>query len=460
MRTGDSSSDPEKGEFVESGTFRVDVASMLETLSRYQFSSQKQVLFALVRCAVASGASAVEVKRLSRGAGAGFRLEFDGRLFRREELAEVFSPLLAGDPGRGKHLASAVLALLRTKPFFIRIFSAEAGVLFTGFSPRSVTPPRIERRTALEALWAKGSGESHFADILARPSDELALCPIPVLFPDGPADRLAGTEAPAGGFSFDEGGRRGIVILPDEANPAIPGASSREDSLLRVYNFGVLVENHYLRLPLLAVHARINDDNLLLDASLEGCVRDKRFSALVASLETRCEDLLRREISAQKKDLAEIGRLAEDRVYAALWRNCRQRGDAVTPPGWKDRLPDFLRNLLSFTSKTRPHECGFKNSCSRAFRLQKACLRNLKGVSTVPPEPALAVLWEAPVLLSTHGAVLSLEKTHLRVKDDRLAVSWQSRSERPGVKDAVWLASEGDRDFLNEWIPAGKWDFV
>ena len=122
-------------------------------------------------------------------------------------------------------------------------------------------------------------------------------------------------------------------------------------------------------------------------------------------------------------------------------------------------MPYSILRLLPPPPLSVPVEgLQFFETGSRAWWLQDACLRALKGQAAEPADLPRRELLRAPVLLSTRGETLDLSRIHARAARGRLAVSKKVAAEKPSAPDAVWLASFRDERFLNEWIPKDKWD--
>lgn len=109
-------------QLVDTGTFRVDAAKMLDKLRSYQLSDPRDFLSAWLRCAAASGARNI---RLESGATS-LELAFDGRAFSSSELAQPYQALVdaEGENGkRGRHFAYGLLGLYRLKPLSVSVTS-------------------------------------------------------------------------------------------------------------------------------------------------------------------------------------------------------------------------------------------------------------------------------------------------------------------------------------------------
>ncbi|HNW43151.1 MAG TPA: hypothetical protein PKI19_01510 [Elusimicrobiales bacterium] len=464
---------PGEGELVESGTFRVDTEKMLEVLSRYQLQAPEYFIRACIRCAVASGASEVRLERASGAPGTGFELGFDGRLFTKEELSDVYAPLLAGSQDRGRHLAAGILALVKTAPSLLTISSGGAPVLIAGTAEPA--PEVYAPRTLLRALWRAEPRDLPLEKILDFPAESdaaIVCCPVAVRAPGGESPPFKDIKPQEDSIAFEEDGRRGFIFpaLDDGSTPVtddIPEA----DSTVALHVLGVYAETHTMRMSIAPVSADFNDDSLSLDASFSKCVRNEQFDAALAFLEKQAEKLLLHEIKKQKEDLAAVGRFIRDIELRELWRRrmmyLENWTDAVSP-SWRDYLSAFGKWLGSREYGTTPkqylpkpkgpaRDCIFRTG-PRTWWLQDACRKALRTrkmeLADIVPHP----LWAAPVLLSTKGKALSLADINARVKMGRLSVSKYFSGEAIGSSEAVWLASFRDELFLRECIPHYTWD--
>lgn len=455
-----------EGELVETGTFRVDRERMLKTLSGYQFPSPLYFIRAWARCAAASGASSLDLRPFSGPAGTGFELVFDGRPFTREELSDLYSPLMTGERGRGLFLATGLLALLKAEPASVFISSGSAAVEVSGLFAQKPADPLGGGGTVLRVLWQKEKPmELNFGILRSELSNNAGACPFAISCYQGGSVRTWEEEkglSPS--FRFDNKGRRGTASRVEQHVTPLTGFHPEQDSAVSVYVWGVYVETFSLRLPLAPVSIMLNDDSLTLDISMTKCVRNERFAALTEFAAGVAEDLILREIRLQKTALAEVGSRLDDPLFLKLWRARTKWIEAWTyatsPSPWRELLPRFILRRLPPPPAIPQDGLKFAVTGARAWWLQDACRRALKGQAAEPEAPLPRELWGAPVLLSTKGETLSLALIHSRLSGGRLAVSKKVSAENLPAPDAVWLASFRDERFLNEWIPKNRWDLV
>ncbi len=115
-----------QGNLDSSGSFSLDPALALEKLNRYQIEKPEEYILAMVRSAVAAGASHIEIE-CSRTQ---FSLRHDGRALPFEELVTLFSSLLINEQARdlttARELARALQALSRFSPTSTRVISSDS----------------------------------------------------------------------------------------------------------------------------------------------------------------------------------------------------------------------------------------------------------------------------------------------------------------------------------------------
>lgn len=113
-------------QLVDSGSFRVDAAKMLEKLRSFQLAEPADFVCAWLRCAAASGAKDI---RLDTGARS-LTLVFDGAPFSASELSQPYQVLVDGegpDARRGRHFAYGLLGLYRLRPVGVTVTSRGEG---------------------------------------------------------------------------------------------------------------------------------------------------------------------------------------------------------------------------------------------------------------------------------------------------------------------------------------------
>lgn len=220
------------------------------------------------------------------------------------------------------------------------------------------------------------------------------------------------------------------------------------------------------------VLADIGDDGLLLDASLSGCVRDERFAALQPLLEQKAFALLRKEVSRQELSFHAVSRLLEKWDNRQLWRErmsgraAKNKSELAGEPGLLAAVWRYLTGgggadqpyppTVSETRLRLIEEAG-----RRTWWLQDACRRALGGSLKEGGSPEAALLRGVPVLFSALGEPLSLNKVRKRRSNGGLKVLKDFATEQNSggrhPKDAVWLASDRDREFLRSFVPESEW---
>ncbi|MFH1724933.1 MAG: hypothetical protein ABII00_09975 [Elusimicrobiota bacterium] len=261
--------DDEGASFVGSGSFSVDAAKMVEKLREHQLADPHDCLLPWLRCAVASGATRIELERIPRG----LQMRFDGRPFAARELARPYRALLEEDADgpRGRHFAYGLLALQRLDPRSVRVVSdgpagrAEMSLLRHDVR-REDSVMEADGGTLIRVRWDWWAAwwrrwrlliraRTHWG--LAEPALLINHSPVPVLPPRG-ASRWP---------AFKESGWLGIWLR----------LSSDEVSVVHYYHLGVFVEAQTHRMGDFAVEAYLASDDLTLNISQDRIVRDARF---------------------------------------------------------------------------------------------------------------------------------------------------------------------------------------
>ena len=142
-----------EAQLVDSGSFRVDAGKMLEKLRQYQLRDPRDFILAWLRCAVASGATRLDLTTTRDG----FELRFDGRAFSSAELSQPYQVLVDGegrDAERGRHFAYGLLGLYRLSPRAVSVTSrGKGGVAALGIGGAAADPDAAPSGTAVSVRW-------------------------------------------------------------------------------------------------------------------------------------------------------------------------------------------------------------------------------------------------------------------------------------------------------------------
>ncbi|MBI4348968.1 MAG: hypothetical protein HY553_19175 [Elusimicrobia bacterium] len=310
---------------VDSGSFRVDTEKALEKLSRFRSADPAEFILGFFRCAVAAGATRFEIQGAG-GVSHRLSLRFDGNPVEAAALSDPLSSMLAGGLGGAeRELAGGLLSVLGFADIRVFIASGEGGarrvlrVAAKGCEPWAVRDP----------------GEGTFVDL------------------------RAGARAPAVQAAVEILRRRaGMVELDWSVNgqaepegPAAPGPSGwwvhrRKDmevrlaprrdldatSRLRFYRLGTLIEEAFERkLTPFPVDACVRDDRFALDISQAKIVRDQRYKAALAAVDSAFA-----EFNAQLR-----------RTHYRVWPKLKREAD---PPGVLGRTWRGLRRAAGWRS--------------------------------------------------------------------------------------------------------------
>jgi len=253
---------------VESGSFRVDTAWMIEKLRAHQLGDPRDFLVPMLRAGVASGATTISLARLPGG----LAMHFDGRPFAVRELSDPLHALVdrSGESAnRNLHLAYGLLALERLGPAMVQVTSGgppgQSSVILMDKDVRAAGPIGVSRAegTSLILRWEKGVSWWKSREALKRVSERYGLTST-ALFVDG--RRIPNMPALSGSdwHSFERDGWMGLFRFRDEEGP----------SRLRLYCLGAFVQEVKERLDSRQVDAYLGGGGLALDISQSGVVRD------------------------------------------------------------------------------------------------------------------------------------------------------------------------------------------
>lgn len=423
-------------DLIGTGAFKVDRVRALDKLMHFQLPDPSLFPIPVVRCAVSSGASRILLK-FSPGE---VLAEFDGNPLTRADLQDPYGCLLEDHRPEGRpnrELATSLLTALRLNPKSITVESGSgpSRVRLTVRSPKddSLEPaPSAESITRLRVRLAFLSLFSQNWEVLAVGGILKRCRGIPLelrFFKDVP---LFPGRTPAefdGGLSFSRGPLSGRLR---------PAARPNEPSCLLLYSCGVEAGHTWHSLPGLQVEGWLNDDGFALNASQTGAVRNERYDSALAVVGGLNDELLAASIRALTEALPEIaGPLMAGGRALALWNDRLHRGAGAEEPGGWARLAGW------FPLGRISEEVEGKILAAAGIT---AWLR--VGAQT---RPAAA---EAPLLLSTDGAPLSLRA--IKEQRDRLGYVPASKTPFPGKKwpvQAVWLADLRDWAYLEKAFP-------
>ncbi|TPW20056.1 MAG: hypothetical protein FD126_2067 [Elusimicrobia bacterium] len=259
-----------EAQLVDTGSFRVDAAKMLDKLRSYQLADPRDFLSAWLRCAAASGAKSIE---LTTG-WTGLTLRFDGRAFTASELAQPYQALVDGEgenAKRGRHLAYGLLGLYRLEPKSVCVVSRGAqgvAVMTAGDSSRPDVGTELVG-TVIRVSWPAWGFFWRPIFVAARARDRFGLGPA-TLTVDGKPWRDRPQSA---AWTFKE--KKGWRACYRTA------AAGR----VRLYVLGTYIEE--LDHPAAGAEAWLAHDELELDISQSAVVRGELLSRGLRNLERR-----------------------------------------------------------------------------------------------------------------------------------------------------------------------------
>ncbi len=396
-------------ELVGAGAFRVDRERALKFLERYQLGDPEAFILEWCRCAVAGGATRIQID----GNGRDLEMRFDGRSFTAEELRNPYSPLMEDarpESGRNRDLAAGLLALWRLKPKEVRIVSGPPGARFAltadSAGKERVDPsPKKEDGTLLAACWPLS-----LIPIL-RPRWEillrqgaLRLCPIPV--------RLDGAELDRGmpkgeAYVFSASGVRGWLAFPCRRGAPIPE--------FQACKLGVRVGAIEFPLAIGPVSGWVNCDDFTLNASRSGIVEDAALEKVRAAVAAELPDFVRRILHHHRPRMSEAA------------RSLVGKGSKGYPVAQTTLTSQWLQDAYLLLSQ-RP-------TAAPALKLLAAELR------------------KAPVLFGAGGTALTIEMLRRMAESRGKIAYFASSGPLRGLNHVVLCLAPGDRDWLEECFP-------
>ncbi|MBI5595306.1 MAG: hypothetical protein HY928_04370 [Elusimicrobia bacterium] len=432
---------PEGETLVGTGAFTVDRARALEKLMRFALPEAAFGALLLIRCAAASGATSLSIRR---GSGGVLTVAFDGEPFTPEELANPYEPLFkrqGGNTRRGRELATALLTLLRLDPVEVWVRSGPAGqrarLRVCRGEPETVT--RIDDSAGGTSVRFSpgprtpgGAWGAAFEESLKRSAQ---MTEIP-LFLDGerlPHGHPEGWEED--GASVDGEGLRGWISIPPRCDEA---------SSVEFYKLGVLIGSTTLQLSTSGVVGRVNCDDFRLNASQTSVVRDERFRKAVAALNAAARRMASDAAARQARRAQTAARLLTSPKLRAVWVREIEAFLSL-------RRGTFLTALGRFFSEPagvdRTLEAELQVDARRAAWLRETAARARKS-----KEPDAAA--QAPTFLGADGRLISYAQLATT------AAGLGHLPFSPGLRERVrlaypvlWLATDLERASLSRLFP-------
>ncbi len=416
------------GTLVGSGTFRVDRTQALEKLKDFQLPDPTKFLLPWVRCAVASGATGIRLE----SEGARLRMQFNGPPFTLKELENPYDCLFESstpDSARNRFLATGLLSALRLDPGEVRIISGRRPERIC-LRVESLERDAIEKAddmgmaTVLTVEWRQRTW-NHSSAALRHLGEHYGMGAIPIEIEGGTTlpprrDVLSQSDQELG-LWFNEEGVRGVIRVPED----LAG-----ESVLRLHSYGVLVESIRLQRPLDHIDGSINDDQLTLNVSQAGVVRNERFEQTMKIVGTHAGKLLLRVIGKQAGHLSEIGRQPLKELALVVWQDCFGGWDALAQYSFV-RSPDYYWELFPGHWEKERTVMIRRAAWSTAW-LREACVQRLHDLEADAADATLKALWDTAIFLSVNGKPLSL--TQLEFQRQRLGHVPYSMEARPDLK--------------------------
>ncbi|HVE14290.1 MAG TPA: hypothetical protein VNI01_12900, partial [Elusimicrobiota bacterium] len=335
--------------WVGGGRLRMDWRKALAVLQRYQLPDPAAFLLPWARCAVLSGAAAIE----AAADGSEVRLRFGGKPFLAEQFGDPFRAWAEGRDadGRLEQVLVGALGAFRLGPRAVEVRSGAPGERFrfssAGPGKSGLVAEADGEGTVLSVAFPDGAWERP-RECAARLREACALLDVPLAFRGLPEEPLA----PEGlRLDWREEGRRGFVALPRRLDlPASEVALSQ---------LGVQVAAVSRRLPFAQVDAGVNCDAFRLNVSRAGVLEGPELATALESVERQVESL--------------------------LLEGCRRSGDILASAGEYGDWEPALRWLWA--------------AAERAFSAGPGGLEH----------PVRRALWESRLFLGVSGKALSLK---------------------------------------------------
>lgn len=265
-------SKPGQEQLVAAGSFKIDRAKALEKLQKFQLEDPDSFLLPWIRCAVVSGARKIELVRIPGG----IEMRFDGIPFSRKELAEPYGGLFSGDGKTGersRHLAVGLLGALRTGPAQIAVYGGHGPVaarllINDPDSPLADLGALPGRANVLRVRWSDWLDRGRAAACLDRAREGFGPCSADLIIEGRLIDALPKDNGNTI-LHFRQGKSKGCVLAP-----WLEGARAGK---ARLYKQGALAAE--ISMEFLSGEARFNDDELTLNISQSGVVKNARLDA-------------------------------------------------------------------------------------------------------------------------------------------------------------------------------------
>lgn len=415
----------EEGVLVGRGGFKVDRARALELLAHYRSPDAGPVMF-LARAAAAAGASRLRVA----WRGPELTVDFDGEQFSRAELADPYGAFFEeGSRPPARFLAQALLHAFRPGLTGLSVVSGVPGAAFelttSGTASETVGP--AERAHPGTTVRFQCSRRDDALLSHPVPASEIGCRPQTHFWGSLPSEFSSDGEA-LGAFEPREAGPGELLDAPVGGPRILLSFLPPPETcgLLDLHYCGVYAGGLKAAVGCPDVLAKIDDDQLNLNASHTSLVRSPRIAVLKDRCRVLAWDLVAKVAAEQAERLpATAALLRSDARARELWRLRFTRGaDAELDLRERGPLhPDDERIL---------HDAA-----------ASAWLRSVAGQfrGKVPPR-ARESLGGAPLFLSGAYEPLSADDLRRRGKS-------QKSSGRPGGgAGVVWCETSGQTTLL------------
>lgn len=429
----------EKGELVESGSFRVDRVRALEKLSHFRRRDVGCVML-FARAAAASGAKGLSIERSSSS----IVLRFDGLPFSRGELADPYASLFdeqGGGDERRRWLALAMIHAWRPSLRRLEVVSGPEGagavVEADGLGSEKVAAGGTASGGTVVTLELASADEGHWRHpaapelIVCNPRSHLwGRMTVQVSSGGRVEGRFTPTAAGPGELVFDEGGVYGHISVPPE--PML-------ESSLDAYIHGVYAGRLDWRVGVLPVVGKADDPSLSLDASLASVVQNDRRERLESLVSRKAGELALSVAQDQPGLMGELaGLLRGDAALRALWKS-RLDGPSVEAAR-ASGLSALVERLFGGGARKEWEARVLYGACATAWLRHIAVELGSRG-----RDSAGAKLWAAvqaaPLAFAGGWRPVAMAELRAARQERRLVVTAEPPGEREGL--VVWKDGGG-----------------
>jgi hypothetical protein len=276
-------SEGDDAEFVGSGGFTVDRRRAVRKLRRFQLSTTYGASLLIVRAAAASGATHVRIKQQPLWS----EVRFDGEPFPYRFLQDPYAPILGEGSfaPRERALAFGLIHSLEYRPETVTVRTGAGENRY-----RLVMRPEGADSAREDLQRAEDEGEIESSVQIAWPGarrrearrSQITKSALAWACAMSPASIALGDTLI---HDPEDDYPKGRMFEWDGAKIVLGEPADYGRRILEMYHYGIKVESIELPEAGKAFRAWVDDSKAVLDASLSGAVRNRRFTRLVRQIE-------------------------------------------------------------------------------------------------------------------------------------------------------------------------------